>query len=209
MNLIDIIKRVTPPFHEVRKDIELLKLNSPTLTTEKLAELYGSKIRNKYTSVGVASSLPGAIPGVGTIAQIAIETGSISADVLLMLRWMASIAYGTAYIYGQDIENDFDAEFTTMLGLWAGILTPAEAAETKSSLLTTEHFDKHIADRIRNRLNQKVGRKLVAKFGAKRTGLIGGKLIPFGIGAVIGGAFNYTTMKRFAKVSNDYFKPSV
>lgn len=207
MNLIDIIKRVKPPFSDIRNEIDLLKLKNPALGTEKLASLFGNKIRNKYTSVGIVASLPGAIPGVGTIAQAVIETGSISADVLLMLRWMAAVAFGTAYIYGQDIENDFDAEFTTVLGLWAGIISLKEATETKKTLLTTEHFDKHISDRVRNRLNQKVGHKLAAKYGAKRTGALGGKLIPFGIGAAIGGLFNYTTMKRFIKSSNEYFRP--
>ncbi len=205
MNLISIVKKVTPSFHEVKKEVDMLKLSQPWLSPEKLSGLYAKKIRNKYTSVGVVSSLPGVIPGMGTVAQIAVETGSVSADIALMLRWMASLCYGIAYIYGKDIEHDFEAEFTTVLGLWSGELSVDEVNKT-SNMLTVNHFDKHMADRIKNRMNQKVGRKLVAKYGSKRAGSALGKLIPFGIGAVVGGTFNYNTMHKFGRVANDYFK---
>ena len=206
MNFINIVKRITPSFHEVRKDIELLRLSNPGITPEKLSQLYGKKIRNKYTSVGIATSLPGIIPGIGTAAQLAVEAGSVSADLAMMLRWMATLCYGTAYIYGRDIEQDFENEFTIVLGLWAGVLTSEEITTAKATAITAGHFDKHIADRIKNRMNQKVWRKLALKYGAKRSGIIGGKLIPFGIGAVIGGSFNYSTMQRFGNEANEYFK---
>ena len=206
MNLISIVKKVTPSFHEVKKEVDILKLSQPWLSPEKLSGLYAKKIRNKYTSVGVVSSLPGVIPGMGTVAQIAVETGSVSADVALMLRWMASLCYGTAYIYGRDLEQDFEAEFTAVLGLWSGELSIDEVNKTRNNILSVNHFDKHIADRIKNRMNQKVGRKLVAKYGSKRAGSALGKLIPFGIGAIVGGTFNYNTMHKFGRMANDYFK---
>ena len=40
-------------------------------------------------------------PGIGTVAQVAIEAGTISGDTLLMLRYMAAINYGIALIYGK------------------------------------------------------------------------------------------------------------
>lgn len=206
MNFIDTVKRITPPFLEIRKDIELLKLSNPGMAPKDLSRQYRKKIRNKYTSVGVATSLPGMIPGVGTAAQLVFEAGSVSADVALMLRWMATLCYGTAYIYARDIEQEFESEFTTVLGLWAGIITPEEITAAKSSSITSGHFDKHMADRIKNRMNQKIWRKLATKYGIKRSGLIGGKLIPFGIGAVIGGSFNYATMQRFGNAADGYFK---
>lgn len=207
MNLINLIQRVTPLFNDIKRDVELLRFDNSGLPPEKLSQLYIKNIRNKYTSIGVATSLPGVIPGMGTIAQVAVEAGTVSADLALMLRWMAAVCYGTAYIYGHDIEQDFEGEFTIVLGIWAGVLSPDEIATAKNTEITTGHFDKHIADRIKNRMTQKVWRKLATKYGAKRTGAIGGKLIPFGIGAIIGGAFNYTTMKRFGKTADEYFKP--
>jgi hypothetical protein len=205
MDLHKIITAVMPSFATIKNDVAWLRYQNPYKSQKELAAAYLKRTRTKYTSVGVASALPGIIPGLGTAAQIAIEAGAISADVLLMLRWMASLAYGTGLIYGKDIEVDFEDEFTVILGIWAEVVVPEKAALAKGEKLSVNHFDKHITERIRNRMNQKIGRKLVTKYGAKRGGVALGTLIPFGIGAVVGGTFNYFTIDRFGKAANDYF----
>lgn len=55
-------------------------------------------------------------------------------------------------------------------------------------------------------MNQKIGRKLVTKYGSKRGGAVLGRLVPFGVGAVVGGTFNYFTIDRFGKAANGYFR---
>ncbi|MFP9115077.1 hypothetical protein ACLI1A_14155 [Flavobacterium sp. RHBU_3] len=205
MDFNTLIKKLMPPFMEVRKEIAALKFKHPGKNPKELAGLYRRQVRRKYTSVGVVSALPGVIPGLGTAAQVAIEAGAISADVLLMLRWMASLCYGTGLIYGQDTETDFDDRFTVVLGLWSGVVVPEKAALTVGERITVKHFDQHITDRIRNRMNQKIGRKLVTKYGSKRGGVALGTLVPFGIGAAVGGTFNYVTMSRFAEAAEKYF----
>ena len=205
MDLHKIIKAVMPSFATIRNEVEALRNANPDKSPKELAGAYLKKTRTKYTSVGVVSALPGVIPGLGTVAQIAIEAGAVSADVLLMLRWMAALSYGTGLIYGKDIEADFEDEFTVMLGIWAEVVVPEKAGLAKGEKLSVNHFDKHITDRIRNRMNQKIGRKLITKYGSKRGGVALGTLIPFGIGAVVGGTFNYFTIDKFGKAANDYF----
>lgn len=197
-----------PSFRDIRTEVHLLRMGNPGKNPKELSRLYMKRVRNKYATVGAASALPGAIPGLGTIAQIAMETGAISADVALMLRWMASLCYATGLIYGKDVEEEFEDEFTVVLGIWAGVVVPAKAAEAKGERLSVNHFDKHITDRIRNRMNQKIGRKLITKYGSKRGGAALGRLIPFGIGAVVGGTFNYFTLEKFGKAADDYFGQS-
>ena len=205
MNLLYVIKRVKPSFKEIRKEADILRLSSPWHSPEKHSRVYAKKIRNKYTSMGVVTSLPGIIPGLGTAAQVAVEAGSVSTDVIFMLRWMANVCYAVAYIHGRDIEESFDLEFTIVLGLWSGVISEEEIKLVKQAELTVVHFDNHMSQRIKNRMNQKIGRKLIAKYGPKYAGTAMGKLIPFGIGATIGGAFNYTTMQRFNTVVYNYF----
>lgn len=206
MDFYALIKKLMPPFAQVRAEVAQLTLKNPGKSESELAALYLRQVRGRYTGVGVVSALPGVIPGLGTVAQVAVEAGSISADVALMLRWMASLTYGTGLIYGHDTEADFETRFTLALGLWSGVVVPEKAALALGEKLTVNHFDQHITDRIRNRMQQKIGRKLVTKYGSKRGGAALGTLIPFGIGAAVGGAFNYTTMSRFGKVVNEYFK---
>lgn len=207
MDLHKLILKVMPHFHDIRREVQQLQYANPGKSADALAGLYIKNTRNKYASVGAVTALPGAIPGLGTAAQIAIETGAISADVALMLRWMAATAYAIGLIYGKDIQHDFENEFTVVLGIWAGVVLPEKAAQAKGEKLSTGHFDKHITDRIQNRLRQKVARKLATKYGSKRGGAALGRLIPFGVGAIVGGLFNYTTMQKFGKAADDYFKP--
>lgn len=207
MDLHQLILKVMPHFHDIHREVVQLRIANPGKSPHALSQLYISKTRNKYASVGAASALPGAIPGLGTAAQIAIETGAISADVALMLRWMASTAYAIGLIYGKDTEHNFEEEFTIVLGIWAGVVLPEKAAQAKGEKLSVNHFDRHITERIQNRLRQKVARKLATKYGSKRGGAALGRLIPFGVGAIVGGFFNYTTMQNFGKAADDYFKP--
>ena len=207
MDLHQLILKVMPHFHDIRREVQQLQYANPGKSAHVLASLYINNTQNKYASVGAVTALPGAIPGLGTAAQIAIETGAISADVALMLRWMAATAYAIGLIYGKDTQHDFENEFTVVLGIWAGVVLPEKAAQAKGEKLSTGHFDKHITDRIQNRLRQKVARKLATKYGSKRGGAALGRLIPFGVGAIVGGLFNYSTMKKFGKAADDYFKP--
>lgn len=205
MDLHKLIVKVMPPFHEIRRDVQLQRLVQPHKTAGEHSKMYIKKARNKYASIGAATALPGMIPGLGTAAQLAMEAGAVSTDLAFMLRWMASICYGTGLIYGRDIEENFESEFTLVLGIWAGIVVPEKIALAKGEKLTIGHFDKHITDRIRNRMNQKIGKKLITKYGSKRGGAALGRLIPFGVGAVVGGTFNYVTLQRFGKAADDYF----
>ena len=205
MDLHKVIKQVMPTFNDIRNDIVMLRYTNPALSQHALASAYLKKTRNKYTAAGVATALPGIIPGLGTAAQIAVEVGATSADVLLMLRWMASLAFGIGLIYDKDIQEDFEDEFTVILGIWAGVLVAEKAALSKGDKISIGHFDEHITARIKNRMNQKIGQKLVTKYGSKRAGTALGRLIPFGVGAVVGGTFNYFTIERFGKAALDYF----
>jgi hypothetical protein len=205
MDLSKIIHKVRPDYKDVKGKVARLQLAHPGMPATNLAKLYIKKVRNKYTTVGAVSALPGIIPGVGSIAQAAIEAGSFSADILLMLKWMGSVCYGTALIYGRDIEHNFDVEFASVLGIWSGVLTPQNAIANTNPALAAHHFDKHINDRIQNRVYQKIGKKLIAKYGSKKGGSAIGRFIPFGVGAVVGGGFNYFTMKNFGDIANSYF----
>lgn len=207
MDLHQLIVKVMPHFHEIHTEVRKLRFANPGKTPHELSGLYIKKTRNKYASVGAVTALPGAIPGLGTLSQIAIETGAISADIVLMLRWMASTAYAIGLIYDKDIQHDFEDEFTIVLGIWAGVVVPEKAAHSKGDKLTAGHFDRHITERIQNKMRQRVARKIAAKYGSKRGGAALGRLIPFGVGAVVGGIFNYTTMQNFGKAADDYFKP--
>lgn len=209
MNFITIINAVTPSYNSIRSHVSELREAFPEKSNEELAELFCNRIRGKYTSVGVATALPSVIPGVGTVAQVAVEVSTVSAELALMLRWMAVTCFGTALIYGRDIENEFNQEFVKILGLWCGVIKTGQATATKmASKVAIKQFDRHISDRALKAINRKVGTTILTKYGTKRGGLAIGKLIPFGVGAAIAGTFNYITMNQFKKQAISYFGAS-
>lgn len=165
------------------------------------------KIRKKYTSVGVVTALPSAIPGFGTAAQIAIEAGAISGDLALMLRWMASNCYGIALIFDKDISSDLDNEFIKILGLWCGAIQVAKQGTVKvAQKVAVVSFNKNVSAKILQKINRVVGTRIFTKYGTKRGTIALGRLIPFGVGAAVGGTFNFYTMNRFKKTAIQYYK---
>lgn len=205
-NLMAIVNAVAPSYESIKTEVSELRRSNRNLSRLELANLYGNRLRNKYTSVGVATSLPGAIPGFGTAAQLAIEAGTISGDLALMLRWMAAGCYGIGLIYEKDIRSEFNQEFVKILGIWCGVIKAAKDCSVKvATKAAVSYFNRNVSGKVLNKINQKVGFTLVTKYGAKRGGIALGKLIPFGIGAAISGGFNFSTMNGFKASAIKYF----
>lgn len=206
MNLITIVNAVAPKYESIIKEIQELKQSNPYSSREELANIYGDRIKKKYTSVGVASALPSVIPGIGTAVQIGTEIATLSGDLALMLRWMAANCYGIALIYGKNIENEFNDEFIRILGIWCGVLIPIKKGAVKiGTKVAIVQFNKQVSGKVLQKINQKVGTTILTKYGTKRGGIAIGKLIPFGVGAAISGGFNYFTMSGFKKAAIKYY----
>jgi hypothetical protein len=207
MDLLTIVNAVSPSYDSILTEIAELKRSYPTKSKDELADLYGNRLRKKYTSVGVVSALPSTIPGIGTTVQIATEVTTTSGDLALMLRWMAASTYGIALIYDKDIKSEFNIEFLKILGLWCGVIQSTKIVSTKiATRVAATQFNKNISGKMLQKINQRVGTTIVTKYGTKRGGVALGKLIPFGIGAVIGGTFNFYTMNHFKKQAIQYYK---
>jgi len=206
--LVRLTSTLTPAFESIKRDIKDFTKANNRLSKDELAEKYCNNICWKYSSVGAATALPGVIPGLGTAVQIATEASSISADLALMFRWMGSMSYGVALIYDRDIESTFNQDFIMVLGLWCGVLKTAQKATTRVATKVAVAQFRRVPGKIFQKINQKVGTTILAKYGTKRGGIAIGKLVPFGVGAIVGGSFNLATMKGFKKSSINYFKSS-
>lgn len=207
INLVSIIQAVAPSNEHIAQEVSELKYLNPNLSNDKLALRWGKRIRNNYTSVGVATALPSAIPGIGTVAQIAIEAGTISADLALMLRWMGKLCMGIGMIYGNNPNLSINQDLVNILGLWCGVIDVAKNATKRvGTKVVVAQFNKRVTGKALAKVNKRVGTTIVTKYGSKRGGVALGKLAPFGVGAVIAGGFNYFTFNEFMKSAIDYYK---
>jgi hypothetical protein len=206
IDISTILDTLAPSKESMIKEVDDLRKSFPQKTKIELANLLGDRITRKYTSIGIASSLPSVIPGFGTAAQIAVEAGTISADLALLLRWMANLTYGIALINGKDMEEDFNKEFLKVLGIWCGVIKSVKEVSIKIGIkAASAQFNKHVSGKMLLKINQKVGTTILTKYGTKRGGIAIGKLIPIGVGVLVGGSFNYYTMKAFKRAATKYF----
>lgn len=207
ISLVSIIQSLAPSNEHITQEIEELKYLNPTLSNDLLAKKWGKRIRNNYTSVGVATALPSSIPGIGTAAQIAIEAGTISGDLALMLRWMGKLCKGISIIYGNNPSVSINQDLVNILGIWCGVIDVAKNATKRvGTKVAVVQFNKRVSGKALTKVNQRVGTTVVTKWGTKRGGIALGKLVPFGVGAVIAGGFNYFTFNGFMKSAIDYYK---
>jgi hypothetical protein len=75
--------------------------------------------------------------------------------------------------------------------------------------VATAQFNRRVSGEALRRINQRVGTTIVTKYGTKRGGIALGRLIPFGVGAVVGGSFNWVTMRSFANAAKRYYAEAV
>jgi len=204
--LYQLISKLAPDPKKVEDWVKEVKKENPNLNNDQIAEYLSDYIVWQYTGQGVALGLPGAIPGLGTVAQIAIESGALSADIALMVRNQTYIVFALGYCYGIKGRETLIQDALLCMGLWtkALVLTKRGAVMIGTKILDSAFKKKFSAD-ILKAINKKVGTTILTKYGTKRGGIAVGKLIPFGVGAVVGGGFNYITMKSFKNETTKYF----
>ncbi|MGG8498167.1 hypothetical protein ACQY1Q_17335 [Tenacibaculum sp. TC6] len=206
-DLLTVINAVAPSYESLQDEVRELRESFPNKSNQELAHKFGNRLRKKYTSIGVVSALPSTIPGPGTAAQIGIEAVTISGDLALMLRWMAGTCYGVGLIYDKNIESEFSQEFIRVLGMWCGAIESVKKGTEKiTTKVAIAQFNRNVSGKVLQTINRRVGTTIFTKYGAKRGGIALGKLIPFGVGALVGGSFNYYTMNGFKKKAIKYFE---
>ena len=209
IDLLTIINKISPSELDIKNEINDLIKSYPNLSKEQLSEKFTQKVITHYPSVGIGTALPSVIPGVGTIGQITIEGTTMLGDLLMMLRYMVKICYGIGILNDKDMNEGFNQEFIQILGIWSGVIISSKiAVEKLGTKVVITQFNKNVSGKIFQKINKKVGTTIITKWGTKRGGIAVGKLIPFGVGALVSGGFNYYTMKGFTKAALQYYSTS-
>lgn len=208
--LLLLIEKLAPDLKKVRDWVEEIKRENPDLSRDQLAEYVSDSIVWLYTKQGAALALPGAIPGLGTLTQISVEVSSVSLDVTLMIRNQTYLIFAIAECYGLKGREILIQDTLICMGLWTNAITLTKSGLVKLGTKAIEaNFKKRFPAEILKAVNKKVGTTVLTKYGTKRGGVAIGKLIPFGVGVVVGGGFSYLTMKNFGNSAQKYFSLKV
>ena len=183
--LLDKALALQSPLTE--RHIARLRRNRPDATPRQIVGRLNAELRAATISAGVGVGAAAAAPGIGTGVALAVSGGEavafLNATVLYILA--------RAEVQGikiQDVERRRTLVMAVMLGD-AGARGVEQVAER-----TGQHWARQLVRGIPmskiNAVNKVFGRHFVTKYGTKQGILVLGRVVPFGIGAVIGGTAN-------------------
>lgn len=155
------------------------------------------KLVATHTRLVAASGFASGVGGAFTMAV------AVPADVAVLYALAARCAAGIAHLRGHDVDSD-EVRSVILMSLLgsagAGVLSESGIKIGNKALLSAV---KRVPGRTLTQINQKVGFRLVTKFGTK--GVINlGKLVPVA-GGGIGAAFNVVTMRSVGSYARRNF----
>lgn len=184
-------------------------------TVDERVRSITKRFRRELAVVGAATGAVAAAPVLGT----GVAASALVAD----LGWFAMratdliMAIGAAHGYtGSSVDERrawvlavlaFGEEAADQFGeLVAGIDTRAvvQGERIGARLAGLAGGDVATLDALR-RINTNLAAQVVAKYGSRRTILTVGKLLPFGIGAVVGGTANYAFVRVVSGQAGKFF----
>lgn len=165
----------------------ILEKYSGKKSTSEINSLAAKKIISRYSYyaafAGGASSLPGTIPGVGTVVS---TVGGTSTDIVLTMKFQIEMIMAIATIYGIDIENE---EQKRICFLVAGLGALNQSAKEGGKRMGSQAFIRMVRQQLKGSVLLAV-KKVFQKVGLTFTRKALEKNIPFGIGVVLGVSIN-------------------
>ncbi|WP_454051032.1 hypothetical protein [Cellulomonas sp. Marseille-Q8402] len=179
-------RAVTIPSATIHAHVDSVRRRNPEASPQEIVEALEREYLLVVQGTGGAVGAAAAAPAVGTGVAMALTIG----DVATFFGASAAFALAVASVHGIDVE---DAErrrallLATILGesgakavTDVGTLTGLRGVNVARQLLT------RMPTGTIRRVNARLTRQLFRKQLARQSGLALGRLVPFGIGAVIG-----------------------
>lgn len=204
-----VLKAVEVQRPLVLRNLNRLRRKHPEDSPAQLAERLGRQYLTAVMGEGAAAGGTAVVPGVGTVAALGLS----AAATVAFLETTALYAQSVAELMGVSTEDPRRAQTLVMAvmlgedgrkllrdfssqanGTGTGPLGGAVAAITGASGMSDVLF-------------QQVKRMFMKKFLIKQGAGMLGRLVPFGIGAVIGGVGNRAMGKGVIKAAQNIFGP--
>lgn len=198
--------KVLPDPDDIERDVASIRAASSG-NAKELSRKVVRHTTQRMTGIGTVAALPGVVPGFGTLAQVVVSGSTLTGETWLLLRNLSAMQLTVAGLHSHDVRHpDRLDELVVVWALQTGAILPAtEVGKRLGTKVAIKQFNQHVGGQVFRRINQKVGTTVVTKWGAKRGGLAVGRLIPFGVGAAVGGGVNYLTARSFGAALTRYY----
>lgn len=185
LNLLNKAIDVQTPL--VRRNIARARQRNPEASPAEVIRTLERMYVSALAGTGAAVGGTAAAPGVGTGVALALS----AAEALSSLELSVLFALSIAEVHGVPID-EIERRRTIVMGIMLG--GSGSKTITKVAERTGQHWARQIVAKVPletlHRINGILGRHFVTKYGTKQGIIVLGRVAPFGIGLVIGGAAN-------------------
>ncbi|MEV0030763.1 hypothetical protein [Nocardia sp. NPDC050793] len=187
----------------VEKYIDRIRRAHPDETPAQTVDRIERQYLLAVTGSGTAAGATAAMPGVGTVASLA----TITAETAFFMEASALYTLAIAAVHGISPE-DKEQRRALVLAVVLGD-TGMEIVE-RSVGQSAKNWGTLLANRIPglSSMNDSLMKRFLVRFLTKRMALMAGKVIPMGIGAVIGGVGNRALGKTTILNAQKAFGPA-
>lgn len=189
----------------VERHVDRLRRQRPDASPAQIVKRLDAEFRTATISAGTGVGAAAAAPGVGTAAALALSGG----EVVGFLNATALYVLSRAAVHDvalTEIERRRTLVLAVMLGQ-AGAASIQQVAER-----TGPHWARAVVRRIPmsqiRAVNKVMGRNFVTRYGTRSGVVVLGRVVPFGIGALIGGGANALASHGIIKAADAAFGPA-
>ncbi|MBV7433307.1 hypothetical protein KRX53_08255 [Dermabacteraceae bacterium TAE3-ERU5] len=200
MKMLDTALKVQGPL--ARGYVKRLRNKHPEWNNEQLHTAVEDKFRKLMTATGAGVGGVAALPVVGTVSAVALTAG----EGVAFAEACAFLTLAVAEIYGVNMADASQRQTVTMALLGgeegAKIMTKALG---KQGVQWETLLGGNVPPVVLNAVNRHAKKWLQRKVATKLGSVWFGRLLPFGIGAVIGGVGNHMIAKSVIAAQRQVF----
>ncbi|WP_394614753.1 hypothetical protein JNUCC0626_33565 [Lentzea sp. JNUCC 0626] len=189
----------------VRKNIARARQRNPESTPAEVVSTLEKMYVSALTSTGAAVGGAAAAPGVGTGVALALSAG----EMLSSLEMSALFVLSVAEIHGVPLD-EIERRRTLLLGILLG--ESGSKTINKVAERTGQHWARHLVNAVPaealKRINKVLAPNFITKYGTRQGVVVLGRVVPFGIGALIGGGANAAMAVIAVKAARRAFGPA-
>lgn len=206
---IDRVLTVQRP--AVLAHIRSIRRGKPTATPEQIIAVLERRYLTAVTTGGAAVGASAAIPAVGTGASLALS----GVETAGFLEASALFAQSITEVHGIPLDDPDRARalvMTMVLGSAGTDLVRQLAGQVAGTGPARNNFwgelvTKNLPKATMGTIADRIKRTFMKRFAVTQSTNVVGRLIPFGIGAVIGGAGNHFLGRQIVRSSREAFGP--
>lgn len=197
--IIDRAQQLQQP--AVSKYVNRIRRKYPDDNPAQIITRLERRYLNTVTSTGSAVGATAAVPGIGTFTAL----GAMTAETAFFIEASALLALAVAEVHGihpHDVERRRALVLAVALGE-EGVMAVGRLVGTRSLKAISGATGTNLTA-----LNRALTNKVIKKYALKKSGTAMGKMLPGGIGAVIGGIGNRALGNSVLRNSRKAFGPA-